>query len=394
MGSRLFLTSNALDGLGRSVATILIQLILVNQLGFSGLQLGVLNAIPVLLTVVFSVVAGSIVDRFPVIKVLVVSLGLSCFLLGCFLALHAIGGLQFLTVLCLEVLLTMTGIFSSNAQLVGAAHLQRANENNRTVTRVASADQATRILAPLITIPLVAKDLYSLGLLSATVGTAIAALLLVPLTSSFRVHKGADENNKDGYQLASLQILRRDPTLWGTVLVIVLSNFGLAFGDLTTTLLLLRERGLSAEAYVTVNMITAASGLAISFAVVRLTQTFSFRTLIMCGSIGQAVCVGTYLYLALAGTNPFLWAILAGACWSGAIVILNVTAMDYIANRVPSEHTGSAFGALRSVSMSIVPVGALSSGWLISTMGYLVPLVLWLCLALLGLLIAAIRLRA
>lgn len=399
----LFFSANGMDGIASQTATILIQLILVNQLGFSGSQLGVLNALPMLITILLSVVAGTVVDHLPIHRILLLSVGSSALLMGAFAALYLTGGLSFPAVLALEVLLTTCGVFANNAQLVGASHLQRTTPGSQLVARIASTDQFTRILAPIITLPIVTYEIYGAGLVGAAVAATLAAVLLLPLGGALRREeaepgtaedKPPGEGKKKLLPLAGIQALRAERTLWAAVLLIVFSNFGLAFGDLATTLLLLRELQFSEQSYMLRGLLGAVGGLGMSFLMARLSRALSFRTLMVLSSGGQLLTIGIYLAMAWWQLDLFLLAAAAAINWTMAIVMINVAAMDYIASHLPEQHTGKAFGALRSLAMGIVPLGALAGGWLVDVMGYLPPLVLWLVSAAVGLGIALLRVRA
>ena len=69
-----FVSSNMLDALAGSTASLITQIIVVTQLGFTGTDLGILSSVSIILYLVSAVPIGRLVDTLRPVTVLVAAL--------------------------------------------------------------------------------------------------------------------------------------------------------------------------------------------------------------------------------------------------------------------------------------------------------------------------------
>ncbi|MDO4630897.1 MAG: MFS transporter [Corynebacterium sp.] len=267
---KFLLSSNALDALAGNAISLILQIVIINQLGFTGWQLGILNAAPILLYLATSITIGRAIDTLPAERFLFASLLAKIIVIGRLTALYLTIGLTFITVLLLSIAQAFLGICISNSQFVVATQLQRANPQSKLAARIESADQAARIIAPGIVTLVVAHSLYSVGFLGGIAVALAANLLIVPLLRQPQ-EKHAEKRAQSGF-FDGFRILWADRRAWFAVLLVALGNLGLALGDSAGTLLLLRGLRMSEQDFSLLNLVSAIFGLATSIVAVKLVQ--------------------------------------------------------------------------------------------------------------------------
>lgn len=401
-----FVASNFGDALGGHYVGLLFQLLAVNQLGFNGSQLALLNVSSMLIFLALNVVAGDLVDRLPVGRVIVAMLVIKAALLSAFCGIYLTWGLTFWSVLLFEILTAFVGLFLDNSQLVGATVLQNRCRRHNVVSLISSGDQIARLISPLAIIPVAHFGQYGRGFVAGAVLAGFAALFALPAVA-IRIERKPDDD-KDastrpskipgwksfvGQLLQGLSIIRSQALLAFAVTLMVAANAGLALGDLATTLLVLRVKALSESFYSFTQFWDAAFGIAAAALTPVMMRRFSFPRIAFVATLLQCLAAAANLGLLFSDVAPQAWVLVAGAAWSLGIVMVNIAAMDAASKSIPEDKAGVTFATLRTLSMAVVPLGVFASGWLIDHWGMQVPLALWVAGSLGVVALAAAQLR-
>ncbi|QRJ57225.1 MFS transporter [Corynebacterium macginleyi] len=246
---KYFISSNALDALAGSTATLITQIIVVNQLGFTGTHLGILSSLSIILYLVSAVPIGRVVDTLPPVTVLVAALAVKASVLITFAWLYVCDGLSFWTVLVLQVLQSVVGIFIDTSQIITATSIQSLLGDSKLVPRLESTDKAIGILAPAVVAFIAAKEFYKGGYIGVA-ALALCALVMIafPVKKLIRQSSGSEiasspnESKKTAWAkekrslLTGFRLIVHDKESLIPVLLIAAGNFGLAFIDSPKTL--------------------------------------------------------------------------------------------------------------------------------------------------------------
>ncbi|QNQ89602.1 MFS transporter [Corynebacterium poyangense] len=396
---RYYVSSNMLDAFAGSAAGLITQLVVVNQLGFVGTELGILNSLSVILYLVSAVPIGKIVDTLPPVTVLISALTLKLVLLTTLAYLYLSAGLSFWTILILQVLQSLVGIFIDNSQIITAVSIQNAEGNAKLVPRLESADKAIGIVAPGVVALIAAGELYGEGYIGAAV-LALSALSLIvfPVRKALQQsayvgreknpHQG-DEDEHGGSLLTGFRLIVHNKECLVPVLLIAAGNLGLAFIDSPKTLFLLREVNMDPSGFSSLNIVSATAGLLASFGAVRLIEHFKFAALITLATLGQVLSTLAFLSIVVLHAPVFIFAAISTALWSVSIVLINVSAMNFFVSKLPQGKIGIGLSSMRTSVMFVVPLGALVGGYCADHAGYAVSSLIWCLIAFITFLIGA-----
>ncbi|QPK79351.1 MFS transporter [Corynebacterium lizhenjunii] len=403
----LYLGSNVLDAFSGRTAGLITQFIVVNQLGFEGRQLAVLNSLSIVLYLLAAVPIGRLVDSLPPLRVLIGSLAVKALLLSALAALYVAGGLSFWTILILQVMQSFVGMFIDNSQVITAVKIQEATPGPKLVARLEAADSAVGIAAPGVVSLLAAGEFYREGYLgAAALGICAAMLIAGPVrlrlagTPGFVASAETAQSEaaqpdsaqpepaqsegevRAGSFLDGFRLIIADRQVLLPVLLIAAGNLGLAFSDTPQTLFLLRETALDPSAYASLKMFGAGAGLVASLITPRIIDRFSFFRLVVVATLGQLVATLFFLAAVLLRSQVYYLAAASSVVWTMAVVLINVAAMDYLVSALPKGKIGIGLASMRIVCMGAVPVGAMLGGYIVDYVGYTFSAGLWTGMAL------------
>ncbi|AKK02455.1 MFS transporter [Corynebacterium epidermidicanis] len=381
------LLSNVLDGFAGQLFTLTLELICINQLNFSGTQLAILNVSSLAIFLSLNIFAGLVADRLNIGTSLMLLLFTKLVLFVLFFFSFTVFGLSFHSIFIYEALIGVIAVFLNNSQLVASISLPDDISKTSLASLIASGDQVARILSPLILMFSIHGNHYSLVLQFVIFAAFLGFLTALPLwnlhTGDIGVQTRKTTNRSNFTQ--GFRIISKSPQLSIAVAVMIITNFGLAMGDLTASLLLLRHFSLPPSQFTFLTLWCSAWGLVTALVAPRLITLFHYIHLIFMCIFAELLSPVTYL-LALHFSLPVLFiAMFAGFSWTVGVVIVNIVSTDAISRYVDKSNAGVTFGTLRALSMSVVPIGTMFSGLLVDHAGFMIPLTLWACSCLLAL---------
>ncbi|MBK4144776.1 MFS transporter [Corynebacterium macginleyi] len=400
---KYFISSNALDALAGSTATLITQIIVVNQLGFTGTHLGILSSLSIILYLVSAVPIGRVVDTLPPVTVLVAALAVKASVLITFAWLYVCDGLSFWTVLVLQVLQSVVGIFIDTSQIITATSIQSLLGDSKLVPRLESTDKAIGILAPAVVAFIAAKEFYKGGYIGVA-ALALCALVMIafPVKKLIRQSSGSEiasspnESKKTAWAkekrslLTGFRLIVHDKESLIPVLLIAAGNFGLAFIDSPKTLFLLREMSMSPSEFSNLKIIEAITGLLASLLSVRIIDKFKFAELVTTATLGQVLAALAFLSVVILDAPTFTFTAISNALWSASAVLINVSAMNFFVSQIPEGKIGIGLSSMRTAVMLVVPLGALLGGYCIDHAGYAFSIFSWVAITITTFLIGTI----
>lgn len=378
-----FVSSNMLDALAGSTASLITQIIVVTQLGFTGTDLGILSSVSIILYLVSAVPIGRLVDTLRPVTVLVAALAVKASVLIALAWLYVCDGLSFWTVLVLQVLQSVVGIFIDNSQIITATSIQSSLGDSKLVPRLESTDKAIGILAPAVVALIAAKEFYKGGYIGVA-ALALCALVMIafPVRKLIRQSSGSaiasttsknqeamSEKEKSSL-LTGFKLMAHDRESLVPVLLIAAGNFGLAFIDSPKTLFLLREMSMSPSEFSNLKIVGAITGLLASLLAVRIIDRFKFAELVTIATLGQVFATLAFLSVVILDAPAFAFTAISNALWSASVVLINVAAMNFFVSQLPEGKIGIGLSSMRTAVMVVVPLGALLGGYCIDHAGY------------------------
>ena len=400
---RYYLGSNMLDALAGSSAGLITQLIVVNQLGFTGTNLGILSSLSIILYLVSAIPIGKMVDALQPATVLISALVVKALLLVTLTFLYISGGLSFWTVLILQVLQSLTGIFIDNSQVINAVSIQSLTGESKLVPRLESADIAVGIIAPGVVALFAAGEFYKEGYIGSAVLVLIALLMIAfpvkkmlnravadveATNDSSRCEKGVAEEYDDSI-LAGFRLVARSRESLVPVLLIAAGNFGLAYIDSPKTLFLLREIEMSPSGFSSLKIVSAIAGLIASLLSVWLIERLNFAQLVTIATLGQVFSTLAFLIVIILNIPAFTFTAISNAIWSASVVLINISAMNFFVSKLPEGRVGIGLSSMRTLVMLVVPVGSLLGGYCADHVGYAFSAATWSTMSFATFIIAA-----
>ncbi|MBP3088051.1 hypothetical protein EML15_02635 [Corynebacterium sp. sy017] len=388
---RYYASSNMFDAFAGRTVDLITQLVVVNQLGFTGTELGFLSSLSIVLYLVSAVPIGKLVDSLDPIKVLIYALTVKAALLTAFAFLYLSGGLSFWTILVLQVLQSFVGIFIDNSQIITAVSIQKIVGNSKLVAQLESADKMIGIAAPGVVALIAAGEFYREGYIGAA-ALAMCALAMIAFPVRRMVQNVSDTNIDEsssqledtdgkGTLLSGFLFIAQSKERLIPVLLIAAGNLGLAFIDSPQSLFLLREVGMNPSGFSTLNIIDALAALFASVLVVRLIDRFDFAKMITLATFGQVLSALFFLFVVICDAPAFIFTAISGALWSIAATFINVSAMNYFVSQLPQGKIGVGLSSMRTFVMAVVPLGAILGGYSADRVGYAFSVIVWTAIA-------------
>ncbi|MCQ9342096.1 MFS transporter [Corynebacterium phoceense] len=388
---RYYVSSNILDAFAGRAVSLITQIVVVNQLGFTGTELGVLGSLPIILYLVSAVPIGKLVDSLKPVTVLSFGLSVKAFLLVIFTFLYISDGLSFLTILVLQVFQSLVGIFIDNSQIITAVSIQKSVEDSKLVARLESADKAVGIAAPGVVALIAAGEFYKAGYIASSL-TAVCALLMVvfPVRKAVQRVKdmGVEDNRKQDADtgeekalLGGFRLIAQNKERLIPVLLIASGNFGLAFIDSPRSLFLLREIGMAPSGFSMLNIVNAVAGLSAAVLVVPLIDRFDFMKMTVLAAFGQVLSTLFFLAVVVFHLPAFIFMAISGSLWSAAVALINVAAMNFFVSKLPQNQIGVGLSSMRVSVMAVVPLGAILGGYSAEYFGYAFSSIVWTAVA-------------
>lgn len=401
---RRLLASNSLDAAGRTLADLILDLVLVLVLGASAFELGLLNALGSVAFAVAAVPIGYLVDRFGALRLMRVGLGGKLVLLVVLAVLLATGQLTVPTALVLVTLLGLGHLIVETSQISAVPGLNDEPDNGRgiakLVSRLTAADQALNIV-----IPAIGGVAFRLAGASILMSLA-AALALVALASAVRIkpmqtppvqasataeaddatrgHVSAD-NTPAGTWLSGFAVLFNDRRLLAVTVLVSLCNAGLAVGAAVEGILILRHLELGAVWFGAITAVGALGGIlgasfgpgvSARFALSRLTAATGVAQVGLSALVLLAYFAPPGLTLVLLLVQAFFWGLV--------LVIFNIANMSWVTTLVHPALLGRLTSVRRLFTFGSVPLGSLVGGLLGSSAGIWATLLLWCVLCVLA----------
>lgn len=374
---RRLVVSNLIDAIAGNMFSTCFAIVAVMNLHYTATQIGVMNAAGSIAILLLAIPVGSWVDRIgPVValkRAYVAKLAMMVVATVCFVE-HV---LSFWAALALVFLVGLASVASENAQATSAAHVGGDGEISRTVSKMASADEAAQIAIPGAVGLALAYVGGSAVFVAACMCAAACALYFVPARPEERADEPVETEPIRHSAVAGFGIMRQDRLLWTTVLVVAAGNIGLAIGDSVDSILVLRRLDLGAPFYGLTGTVAAIAGLAASLLAPRVVDAFASVDIFTWGAFLQsAVAALPLVALSFVGWSKVILLVFS-ALWSMVLVITNISGFSYLASSVDKAVMGRTVAARRTVTMGCVPFAALAGGLLADWGGIEVPLIIW-----------------
>lgn len=399
--------SNGADATGTQLFDLSIMIVAISALGLSAGQLGLLNALGTVSFLLLSVPLGVLVDRLGPWRVLMVSLTLKTLIVLVGTTLYFTGRLNTITVMVLVTVMGVVVVSTENSQTSIVPLVMGGNDDPASiVSLMASADHIAQIAAPAVVGFMIAhghaKIAFSLAVAMLLLAAATAILLRPTRTGSVKSNEAgagaateADKNRDTACptedpkaktsKLKSLRsewthgfrIILRNRVLLAVIMLVTAGNMGIAIGDSTISIVILRELHLGAAFYGTLGTIAAISGLIGATIAPRIIKSKSLWNIF-------AVTATVQFFLALMPLTSLLIPtvarplfILHDALWGISMTLSNISSSAYRVSVVDSDSLGRASAASRMITMGSVPIAAILGGVLADLAGLKAPLILW-----------------
>ena len=337
---------------------------IVLQITNSAFKLGILNAAQFLPTLLFSIFAGVIVDRFPkrTLALITQSILMSCaFMLA---ALIWTGNAKYSYILIIALVLGIAQALDMPArqsmiiELVGKEHLMNAIALNSTIFN------AARIIGPALA-----------GIVMATIGAGTAFLInglsyIAVIFALFKINAAKTATNKSSGDsvlaeaAAGLKYIAKTPVLYITLLLsMILSVFSQNFNTLIPTL---AKNVLNQEA-MGYGFLMSAMGIGALIGALSLAMNSRREAKYRAFLIGGGIMGLFVLMIGFQNNYIFSCILLTGVGWG--MVIFNANANNIIQINSPDKMRGRIMSTLMLASGGMIPVGSLYAGYVAEQFG-------------------------
>lgn len=385
---RPLVLSNALDAAGRTTADLATDVLAVAVLGATATQMGVLNALGTLAFLVLGIPVGVLVDRSPLVRLLLGAGLLRAALLGSLVLAWWLDGLTLVHLYAVAALAGTAAVVVETAQTAIAPRVAGPAGVSRLVAAMQSAESVISLAVPAAAGTLVALTGAGPVLAVAAGLTALAALVLLRLRLS--PAPGRDRGQEPGPGGALHRFLREArqgwttlrgrPTLWRLTLASMLVNLGLAVHSAVEVVLVLRELGLGATVLGLLVSAGGVGGLLGSAVAVPLGARWGAVTLVRGAVLLLAPTAALTLVALLDRDGATAWLLAGSFLWGVVIVLYNVLVAGLAAELTPVRLMGRVSATRRTLTMGIVPVGGIAGGLLADQAGLVATVSVWILL--------------
>lgn len=387
------LASNAFDASGSQIIGVTIDIIAVVSLGFSAVQLGLLNALETSAYLVLALPIGVLVDRAGPVAILRVSIALKLLVVTALTGLALSGLLSVASAMVIAILFGVFTVASETSQIsvIPTIGLE-GNTATRAVALMAVADRIASVAAPAVAGVIIGMlaDAAALGLAGFFLLLALAAALRLvqPRPNSELPGEQVSSRVESAHRAGKLRrvskelmhgftVIASSRQLLAVILLLTAGNIGLAMSDSVLTVFILGSLKLGPEYFGVLSAVAALSGIVAASSTPWLMRRVKPRLLFGAAAIAQSVVASVpLLSLRVQNLAPFLLLIFF-ALWSIAITVSNVAGQSFVVASVPKTSIGRASTASRTITMGSVPLAAVGGGFLADTWGFAVPLTAW-----------------
>jgi Na+/melibiose symporter-like transporter len=357
------LSSSAVSNLGDGMGKVAFPL-LATTLTRDPVLIAGLSATQFLPWLLFAVLAGALVDRVDRRRAMIVAnLGRAVVVGGAGLLVLS-GGMTIWMVYVAALLIgTAETVADSAANVMIPALVERGRlEDANSKLQACEIVGQTFLGGPVgsVTFGLFAAFPFLLN----SAGFAVAAVLLIGLTGSYRSRVTAEpvrlrEDLADG-----LRWLKASPLLLRLVIIAGLVSLASELAQAQLVLYALQDLGLSDTTFGLFAFVGGIGGLAGAAVAPRLVKTFGRRAVLIGGIVFCGFGFGGMGLL----RQPVVSAVLFGV-FAAAVVAVNVVLGTVRHTLVPGDLLGRVLGVWRTVVWGAVPVGALLGGLLTDALG-------------------------
>lgn len=373
----LFITGKGVSVLGASIYNFAISLYVLNLTG-SALSFATNLLLGILPIVVFSPIAGVIVDRFNK-KMLIVGMDILCGVI--FLALFSLPHLSLAAIYLTSVLLTTCStlfgiaIESAKPNLVSPKHLVRLNASGKMI------DSFATILCPIL-----GGMVYAFFSIQSFILFNGISFLLSALTECFLIFSGEKtstaKTNFSHDLKEGLTYFLKTPQIVNLAGFFIFINFFLGFSIQVPMPYMVNEiLSLSPKAY---GVITSAFPIGMILGALNiepLMKRYPYHKLlqiaILIMSIGAFTITMPFLLASIFKGELFITILYAGVMsfLGVAVALIDLPLMLMLQNTLPEHIRGRVIGIVSSIAKVILPLSLLVSGFLLQLLSaYFLPL--------------------
>lgn len=387
-GVQWFTATAAVESVGDSLARSLLPIVAVSALGAGTATVGVLNSLGLGAFLLLALPVGVLADCWsaPVSMMTVSSLvraGATLGVVAAWAAGQLSGAVGLMLLLAFALTMGIADVVFTAGQGLLVPRLVEPEEIRGVFGRMQTATQAGGAIGPLVlsgllallAAPLVWVASTVMYLVSAAAQRGIAPLRPGPPPQP-RVSMWAMARAGTGQLFAH-------PLLARITVANVLNNAAVMAANTLLPVIALTVLGLAPAVYAGIGVVGALAGIAGAMTASTITARLGLRITRLASS--AAMTLGAVLVMLTATQTlpgpPAAWLGLQSALAASATAVAMVAGSDLAPRLVDPERLGTVMGAQRTLVLGIMPVAAVTTGLLGSTLGTITTTWVWLVLA-------------
>ncbi len=390
---RWLVVTSTLEGLADSTARTLLSIIAVMTLGAGTGLVGVINALGLTAFLLLGLPIGIIADRIDapgriMTRSTLARAGVAVGVLACWGGgwLHGATGIT--TLVSAALIIGIADVFYTTGQSLLVPKLTAPDHIREAFGRVHAGTQAGAVVGP----PLLSGLLLIAAAPTAWIAPA-AAYLLSSLTQR-QIHRAFDVPAPSTTERISLWVqgragishLMAHPILRRMTAANMLNNAGVMAANTVVPVVALRHLDVSPPTFTALAAAGAVAGVLVATVASRITAALGLATVRVLAAVAASLGI---LGLALGGAildvlpgSAEVWLgvqfVLAGA----SAAVANVAGSDLVPRLAPPGKLGSVIAAQRTITLGIMPLSALLTGLIGTSMGITPAIALWATLIL------------
>lgn len=354
---------------GSQLGNLAIPVLAVQVLAASEFEIGVLNALETAAFLVIGLPAGAWIDRWLKRRVMILADLVRAVSLALIPVLWFAGVLQFWHVLVIATVIGVATVFFDVSYQSFLPVLVPRDDIGEANSKLEGTAQISRVAGPAIAGGLLAIVKAPVLLAGTAVTYVISMIALLTIRDDEKPKPRADRRPLVVEIREGVAFVVRQPLLRRIVLCTGVGNFFNTIALTMLPILVLRQLGLSPAIFGLASSVGAIGGIFGALLASRLAKVFGEGTIIPLSAIvlGVALPLAPLAGMLPAASIPLLIAM--ELLLSVSVLVYNVTQVSFRQRICPPELLGRMNASIRFFVWGVMPIGALASGVLASTIG-------------------------